>query len=61
MTTNQYLASIKRLGLSPQGQATAKALGVTVRQLGRYASGENAIPPTLARLLEALTALMAQR
>ena len=59
MTTKQYLAALKHLGLSTYGKATAEALGVTVRQLGRYASGENAIPDTLARLLEALIKLQA--
>jgi hypothetical protein len=54
MTTKQYLAALKRLGLSSHGKDTAEALGVTVRQLSRYASGDTAIPDMLERLLECL-------
>lgn len=57
MTTKQYLAALKRLGLAPYGKATAAALGVTVRSLSNYASGDHPIPATVARLLEALEAL----
>lgn len=53
MSTKQYLAALKRLGLSSYGRPTQEALGVSVRQLARYAAGEN-IPPMLVRLLEAL-------
>ena len=50
MTTEAYLRALKRLKLLPQSQAAAAALGVSVRQLTRYAAGDN-IPETLAKLL----------
>jgi hypothetical protein len=50
MTTKQYLAALKKLGLTPSGKATAAALGLTVRQCQRYAAGQ-AIPQTVALLL----------
>jgi hypothetical protein len=53
VTTRQYLAALKRLGLTPAGQATAAALGVTVRQCQRYAAGE-AVTETVAILLRLL-------
>jgi hypothetical protein len=51
MTTAQYLASIKRLGLTPAGKATAAALGLSLRQCQRIASGVSAVPGPLAKLL----------
>lgn len=51
MTIKQYLAALKKLGLTPAGQATAEALGLTVRQCQRIASGENEISGTIAKLL----------
>jgi hypothetical protein len=51
MTTNQYLAALKKLGLTPAARATADALGLSVRQCQRLASGEQAIPETVAKLL----------
>ena len=50
MTTKQYLAALAQLGLSPQGQATSVALGVSIRQLGRYLAGD-AIPKPIELLL----------
>lgn len=44
MTPTEYLAALARLGLSPASQATARALGVTVRQAQRYASGVTPVP-----------------
>ncbi len=55
MTTAQYLAALKKLGLTSHGKATAEALGVSVRQLSNYAAGDP-IPPMLERLLAALLA-----
>jgi hypothetical protein len=51
MTTAQYLAALKTLGLTRASKKTAAALGVTVRQCQRYADGEN-IPETIALLLK---------
>lgn len=50
MTTKQYLAAVRLLGLTPAGKATAAALGLSLRQLARYAAG-GAIPETTALLL----------
>jgi hypothetical protein len=50
MTTKQYLAALKRLGLTPAGKATAAAFGVEVRQCQRYAAG-TPIPPMLEKLI----------
>jgi hypothetical protein len=36
------------------GIASAKALGISVRQLQRFGSGESKITPTIERLIEAL-------
>ncbi len=53
MTTAQYLAALKKLGLTSHGKATAEALGVSVRQLSYYAEGKG-YTPMLERLLNAL-------
>jgi hypothetical protein len=50
MTTKQYLAALKKLGLSPASKATADALGLSVRQCQRVAAGQP-VPETLAKLL----------
>lgn len=50
MTKKQYLAALKKLGLTPSGKATAAALGLTVRQCQRYAAG-TPVTPMLALLL----------
>ena len=54
MTTAQYLAALERLGLRPMAKATAEALGLSVSQLYRIASGRSPVPGTLVRLLELL-------
>lgn len=51
MTTNQYLAALKKLGLSPSGRGTAEALGLSLRQCQRIAAGDSPVPDTLAKLL----------
>jgi hypothetical protein len=51
MTTKQYLAAIKRLGLTTAGQATAKALGLSVRQCKRLASGDSPVTGPVELLL----------
>ena len=50
MTTKQYLAALKKLGLSPSAKATGEALGLTVRQCQRYAAGDR-ISATVELLL----------
>lgn len=50
MTTKQYLAALKKLGLTPASKTTAAALGLSVRQCLRIAAGQD-VPPTLERLL----------
>lgn len=53
MTTKQYLAALKKLDLTPAGQATAAALGLTVRQCQRIAAADCPVPEPIARLLAA--------
>jgi hypothetical protein len=50
MTTKQYLAALKKLGLLPSARNTAKALGLSVRQCQRLAAGDP-IPDGIALLL----------
>ena len=45
MTTNEYLAALKRLGLTQTSKATQEGLGVTSRQLTRYSNGVTSVPP----------------
>jgi len=52
MTTKQYLAALKRLGLTPASKATARALGLTVRQCQHIAAGDTPVKGTLANLLQ---------
>jgi len=59
MTTNEYLAALKRLGLTQTSKATQEGLGVTSRQLTRYSNGVTSVPPMLERLLTALIKLVA--
>jgi hypothetical protein len=54
MTPHQFVSSLKKLGYRPQSKKAAEALGVSVRQLQRWGSGENEVTPTIERLLEAL-------
>ncbi len=56
MTTEQYLAELKRLGLTPASKQTAAALGVGVRQIMRYAAG-HPIPRYVEIILHLYTAL----
>lgn len=50
MTTKQYRAALKTLGLTPAAQSTALALGLSVRHCQRFAAGYP-VPKTLAKLL----------
>lgn len=51
MTTPQYLAAIKRLGLTPAAQKTARVLGLSIRQLIRISNGDSPVPTPVAKLL----------
>src|SRR5207244_5034554 len=51
MTTKQYLAALKKLGLTPHGIRTAKVLGQSHRQVQRFAAGEAPIPEPVALLI----------
>lgn len=57
MTTNQYLAAIHKLGMTPSGQQTAETLGLSLRQCQRIASGESAVPGPAAKLLRLMVRL----
>ncbi len=54
MTTHQYLAALKKLGLTPAGKATAEALGLSLRQCQRIAAGAR-VPEPVAKLLDLMT------
>ena len=51
METAEYLAALKRLGLTTASQRTSMAIGHNVRQCQRFANGDAAIPAPVARLL----------
>jgi hypothetical protein len=57
MTKEQYLKSLKKLGLTVSGKATQEALGLSPRQLRRLASGDSEIPGPVEKLLELLVLL----
>lgn len=54
MTTEDYLATLKTLGLTPHAKATASMLGVTLRTAQNYAAG-SPIPEPIAKLLALMT------
>jgi hypothetical protein len=54
MTPRQFVTALKKLGMTPGSKRAAEALGVTVRQNLRYASGETGVPSTVVKLLECL-------
>lgn len=49
MTFRQYNAALAKLGLTPY--AAARVLGISLRQSHRYASGEQPVKDTIAKLL----------
>ncbi len=51
MNTAQYLEALERLGLSPYGKGTCKALGMSPRAIARMATG-GTVTPTVAILLQ---------
>jgi len=52
MLPDDYLTALKKLGLTPASKITAAALGMSVRQIQKYATGEAAVPAAVARLLD---------
>ena len=55
MTAKQYVAALERFDLTPY--AAAPVIGVSIRQSLRYASGESAVPESVAKLLRAMAIL----
>lgn len=51
MTSEEYRAALRKLGLRHASKRTATLLGVTVRQCQNLAMGKQAVSPTIARLL----------
>jgi hypothetical protein len=51
MTNRQYLAVLKKLGLTPAGKATADVLGLSLRQCQRIGSVQAPVPGPVALLL----------
>jgi hypothetical protein len=51
MTTKDYLTALRKLSLTPAGQATARALGLSLRQCQRIAAGVSPVPRPLGKLL----------
>lgn len=56
MTTKEYLAALRRLGLDPYGKETMQRLGVSKSTRDNYAAGRR-VPRTVALLLQALLEL----
>lgn len=52
MTRTQYLRALARLGLGPASKRTARLLGLSVRQIQRFADGEQDVPEAIALLLD---------
>jgi hypothetical protein len=51
MTHEQYRRALKKLGLTVAGKATAKALGLGLRQCQRIAAGDGPVPAPVELLL----------
>lgn len=51
MTTKQYLAALKSLGLTPHSKRTAELLGVSLPSIQRIAAGRQDVPRPVALLL----------
>jgi hypothetical protein len=55
MTRQQFLATLKRLGLGKASKATLEATGIeSIRTLQNYTSGRSPIPGPVVRVLELL-------
>ena len=61
MTTVEYLAALRQLGLPPYAQRTAEALGKSSATLASYARGLRRIPPVVERLLHVMLAEQRRR
>ena len=55
MTAEQFAAAVHRLGISVY--ASAPVLSVSLRQAQRFASGEQAVPVPVAKLLRLMVRL----
>lgn len=51
VTAKQYLACLKRLGLTPASKRTAAALGLSLGQCQKIAAGRSGISGPLEKLL----------
>lgn len=51
MTTNQFRAALKRLGLTKSSQRTGALLGMGLRQCQRMANGETPVSRPVSLLL----------
>jgi hypothetical protein len=54
MTSKQYVAALKKLGLTHASQEAANVLGITRRQSQRLADGERPVSKPIEKLLELL-------
>lgn len=54
MTPAQFKAALKKLDATPSSKKAAAMLGLSLRQVQRFASGENAIPGPVEKLLKCL-------
>jgi hypothetical protein len=52
MSKRQYLNALDQLGLTIAGKATAKALGLSLRQCMRLSSGDVPVPTPVEKLLQ---------
>lgn len=51
MTTQDYLAALAACNLSPASRETARALGLSVRQIQKIAAGRAKVPGPVVMLL----------
>jgi hypothetical protein len=51
MTKEQYLKALKKLHLTPASQTTVRVLGMSLRQIQAFKSGEQTVPQPVALLL----------
>jgi hypothetical protein len=61
MTPRQFVIALEKLGMTPGSKRAAEALGVTIRQNLRYASGETKVPATIVKLLECLITVQGRK
>lgn len=51
LTTRQYLAALRSLGLGPASKRTAELLGLSLSSIQRIAAGRQEAPPPVVRLI----------